>query len=338
MRGNTASGVTWRSSLPFLWLFLLGTGLALLVGDASDAGLVQVAKDLLPVLAFFALWSLMEAQPRLVGVARWSFVGAALLVLASVQVDQSQRAGGILNENYAPHFLAIGVLFALQLRTWPVVKALLVVAFALGVLQTGSFGSILMLLGFLAYWVWSSGNRLPMGPRVLLQAGFVLLVLLAAPSLERQLSQEGLGVGSGFAADRYTRSSGDRWEMYRSGLESAQDNLFGLGPGQYRYVSESGAEAEMHNILMRFALENGVVGFVGIVGLVVTVVRRTQPGGAARTLMVGLVLAGLVRDSWNYRHAWVALAIAVAGDQLRQSHGVRTPQQVEPSLPASSRA
>jgi hypothetical protein len=55
---------------------------------------------------------------------------------------------------------------------------------------------------------------------------------------------------------------------------------------------------------------------IGLVGLWVTIWRRTERGGLAHLLIVGVLVAGLFRETMHYRHLWLLLALGVALDRL----------------------
>ena len=68
-------------------------------------------------------------------------------------------------------------------------------------------------------------------------------------------------------------------------------------------------------------MENGLLGLVAVIAIGTVVWRATPPGGIARGLIVGLSVGSFVRETINFRHLWIGLAIAVALDWQR----TRTP-------------
>jgi hypothetical protein len=65
---------------------------------------------------------------------------------------------------------------------------------------------------------------------------------------------------------------------------------------------------------LAYLVERSVVGLVGLVGFVIVLWRRMPRSGAARVLL-GIVMVGsLVRETLNYRHVWIILAIALVVD------------------------
>lgn len=313
-----SSGATLRRILPFVWLFVLGTLISLFTAGINADIIMTVTKNALPFLAFFALWSVLEERPRLLPIAHWSYIGASFVVVVTVLTDTSYRAGGVLNANYAAHFLGIGILLALALPILLVFRLVLIAPMLLGILQTGSFGGLAMLSGFVAYWLWTRKDLITGNSRFLLRALIVLLIVIVVPIAEARLASDGLGVGSGFEASRYERSSNGRLEMYERGLQSAVQNPWGVGPGQYEDDFSTSATPEMHNDGLSFLLENGLIGFVGIVGIIWNIGRSAPQGGLTRILLTGLILTSLSRQTWNFRHAWVALAIVIVLDQTQR--------------------
>lgn len=312
------SGATWRRVLPFVWLFVLGTLISFFSAGINSQSIMVVTKNALPFLAFFALWSLLEERPRLLPIAHWSYIGASLMVAATVLTDSSYRAGGALNANYAAHFLGIGILLALALPVFPVIRMALAALMFVAILQTGSFGGLALLSGFAIYWLWTRQDLIAGNSRFVVRSLILLVIMITAPMIEGRLASDGLGAGSGFEATRYERSSEGRRDMYERGLQAAFDNPWGVGPGQYRDPAPGAFQSEMHNDPLNFLLENGLIGFIGIVGVIWNIGRSAPQGGLTRILLAGLILSSLSRQTWNFRHAWVALAIVIALDQTRR--------------------
>jgi O-antigen ligase len=275
-------------------------------------------KNALPFMAFFALWSVFEERPSLIPLAHWSYIAASLFVLITVLSDSGYRAGGVLQVNYAAHFLGVGLLLTLYLPIKLPFRVVLAGALFVGILQTGSFGGLALLAGFVAYWLWTRQDLVAGNSRFVIRALIVLAIAVLVPIAEVRLGESGLGVGSGFESDRYERSSDGRREMFERGVQSAIKNPWGVGPGQYRDITDSGGTPEMHNDALNFLLENGLIGLIGIVGIIWKIAGSTSQGGLARIMLTGLILSSFGRQTWNFRHAWVALAIAIALDQAQR--------------------
>jgi O-antigen ligase len=152
-----------------------------------------------------------------------------------------------------------------------------------------------------------------------LLAGFVfvtpilvggLLVLLASDPerssyLQRRLSLQGYDQG--------------RFSNQFAVLQLANQNAFGIGPGQYASPRFTLA---VHNLYLRVLVENGVVGLLSFLVLVASslfyglagVLRRSPYAGmyaACFAVVSGIMVESLVIDTLHWRHFFVFLGIPV---------------------------
>ena len=57
--------------------------------------------------------------------------------------------------------------------------------------------------------------------------------------------------------------------------------------------------------------ERGALGLLGLVALWATLWRFAPRRGVGRAMLLGLVVASLVRETSHYRHLWILLALVV---------------------------
>jgi O-antigen ligase len=119
-----------------------------------------------------------------------------------------------------------------------------------------------------------------------------------------------------------------RFDAQASGFEVAAEHPLGIGPGQFERVSELSA----HSTYARSLAEEGVLGALVVIGLVVLTL-----GFAARNVAVGVDTygigsAGLLAawcgllansffvDTLHWRHLWFVAALIWAGTALRAGY------------------
>jgi O-antigen ligase len=112
-----------------------------------------------------------------------------------------------------------------------------------------------------------------------------------------------------------------RFYTQRLAIRTVQERPFGLGPGQ----AEVDFTVATHSMYLRPLVENGVVGFLTLIGLVIFSVLRSlrlalqtaDPQWRAlftvvAACLVGLLVNGAVIDTIHWRHMWLLLGLAWA--------------------------
>ena len=90
---------------------------------------------------------------------------------------------------------------------------------------------------------------------------------------------------------------------------------------------------EMHNDPISALVELGVLGLVGLVLLFLGLWRLAPSGSWTRALLVGLLISSMTHGIFNYRHAWIALAICLFADRY-PSEGSKGREGGREHLPA----
>jgi len=123
----------------------------------------------------------------------------------------------------------------------------------------------------------------------------------------------------------------DRFGTQAAALYMSLDNPLGIGPGQAEVVLEYAT----HSLYMRVLVENGWMGFVAFMLLVIVSLWRSVTNSLRGTLwsrwMYALVAASLFGilfnsffiDSLHWRHLWVLLALAWGPYEAIVSHHPR---------------
>jgi O-antigen ligase len=260
----------------------------------------------------------------------------ALTAVAEALYLLTENAGGIgeplravgtfRNPNYPGHFLALGLVMV-WLTTWPrSLRLVLSIPIALAIPRTGSFGALVLLYAAVAYALWARINRLdarlrfPM--RLVAVAPFVVLTTLAIGYVE----QPSVDLGSGLSAERLERSSNQRGDLYHEGIRFALEHPLGVGPSgvDNRGFEEQIGVGEFHSDILDGFANGGLIGFVGMAGVIGVLWRLGGPGSSLRLVLVAAMASSLTRQTWNFRHLWMMLAIVAAEAILDQRQRLRT--------------
>ncbi len=189
------------------------------------------------------------------------------------------------------------------------------VAAGAGLVATGSFGAMIQLGSGLGVLGVGALRRVRPATRQLTTLGFVgaTVVLALAVGSGRQLLPEGDGT-TGYNAAHFERSSTGRLELWGAALDQVVETPWGIGPGSSRNLEvlrQGERTTETHSEPLAFLSERGALGLLGLLALWATLWRFAVPGGVARAMIVGLVVASIVRETSHYRHLWVLLALVL---------------------------
>ncbi len=157
----------------------------------------------------------------------------------------------------------------------------------------------------------------------------VLVVLVGAAAIAGAVVVTG---SLGFLEQRAHLQSYDtsRFAAQERGLHVGLEHPFGLGPAQFEVVSPVAS----HSLYVRLLAEQGVLGLLTIVALVVVTLafafvsvlrgRDTYGIGAAALLAAwcGLVANSFFVDTLHWRHLWVVAALIWAG-AMRRARGAQ---------------
>ncbi|MEA2828880.1 MAG: O-Antigen ligase [Actinomycetota bacterium] len=320
------------TAAPWFWLFLISSFLSLFGVGLAPWAIDNLLRDMSAILTCFTFLILLGTSDTSARKAQAAICATGVLVALTVWLfgggDTLRLTGATFsNPNYTGHFLATALLLAVA-GQWPRSRGrrtLLVVLYALAITRTGSFGALLILGGALGYSVWRSVGSLRSYLRTATRLALILLLLTGLGIAAHQVVGEKFDAGAGFSSERLGRSGDTRLAIWHAGLSTVDDHPLGAGPGSAAALSLTSTDAdsighgtELHSDPLGLLVENGILGLVAVIAIAAVLWRAVPPGGITRTLMFGLGVGSFVRETINFRHLWVAIAIAVALDWKRR--------------------
>ncbi|MFT7649796.1 MAG: O-antigen ligase [Candidatus Poriferisodalaceae bacterium] len=291
-------------------LVLVGSVLPLVgIGIPAWAVLALGTELYLLVGAFAVLALLLDPRVSL----HWVGVGVMPALLFSSWVGIFQGHSVLLGWYPKPNLNAhavvvIGYCTWLVLRS-PVLRRITIVAAALGVLGSASFGAMLSAGAAVAVLILFQMR----GVRRLLVIAVVALSLLVLVVPARSLIEDRTtseNASSEITSDRFDRSATGRVDIWRSALRSYPDQPLGLGP--YAWIERGGGDVELHNDYISFLVERGPLGLIGLLLCCLTLFRMTRWDPSVGAFVAMAMVAGLFRETLHYRHLWVGLAMVLA--------------------------
>ena len=330
--------------LVFAWVMVLGYLIALIGVGVTGWAALQSLKNLLPPIVLVSVVALLEGRRALIArVFRfWTFAGVlvALSTIATSSGGAVRSTGTFSNPNYAAHYLCVALLVCMYSNVPRLLKIFAIGLMLVAMVKTGSFMSVLLLGGFLGYQLWKRLDR--WDPRVRVVArlavctGATLIVVGALSSIGGTT----FDYGSGLNAARLDKSYTSRLDIWSQGLRIFSDHPLGIGPSGLTNRSDISFTdrpvSELHNDTLDQLIDGGVLAVIGVWGIILVLWKYAPRGGMARTLLVGLILGSISRQTWNFRHAWLALAVALALDWLTQeTRDQRRLQATSAGAPAS---
>jgi O-antigen ligase len=244
----------------------------------------------------------------------------AIVVIVAIQLvfvgQETLRAKATFpNPNVAGHFMATCLMALLVLPVSRRIRIGGLIAAGVGLVATGSFGAMLQLAVGLGVIAVGAARRVRLATRQLLAIAVIATIGLlgvAAASGVQFLPER--GETTGYNAAHLERTTSGRLELWGAAIGQIMDRPEGIGPGSSRNleVLRAGDDSkETHSEPLAFMSERGALGLLGLVALWATLWRFAPPRGVGRAMILGLVVASLVRETSHYRHLWILLALVV---------------------------
>jgi O-antigen ligase len=321
-QGSPASQGAKRA-LPWVWLIILGSLLGLSGVGMAFWGVSDLIIGLFAILTFFCFWHLVYLH-HLERYAVWGTAAGLAITVVTVVTDGRLRNSGLFSQpNYPGHYAVLAaVILVYACRHWWA-KALAIAGMIIVIQETGSFGSIVMVAVILVVLGWRLVTRYSAILAALLVAVGLIGVFVVGSFVSTGssgLNTQVPNLSGSINSTRFAKSKGSRFELWSDDLRAWSQEPLGLGPAGilHRQVSILfGVPLEVHNDVLSFLVERGVVGAIGFIGFWVALWRVARRRGLARLMLLTILVAGLFRETMHYRHLWLLLALAYVYDSRR---------------------
>lgn len=273
-----------------IWLILLSSVVATLVGLAYTDSIMAIVQEIYLFVWFIALtnvlctfpisvfdrllkvWSLIacvEATTTLLGMFRIgpTMFYASPLYELSLREGPARAIGTFLNANAAAVYLAVSF-FVLLATSWPHwLKSMLAGWLLVGIFGTGSNGALMSTLGALVVLVMvhSMTKRreqiMLWGGIVGLSVGILALLLFIAVlwfPISPELGLESNGRIYAITLGRISGSLAERMDLIDWAWKTYIRNPWGTGPNSFSLL-----RASLHNDYFAFLFERGPIGGIG---------------------------------------------------------------------------
>jgi len=129
---------------------------------------------------------------------------------------------------------------------------------------------------------------------------------------------------------RADRSSEGRFDLWQRGVDAFVDYnvyILGVGPENFRVVDPAGTDNQLHNDILAFSVERGLLGALGLVFFAIVAVSRAAymvvicnryPDRARLSVVVFLaaivaaLIESLTHQVFHFRELWLVLAVQEA--------------------------
>ncbi len=287
-------------------------------------------------LAAFALWlsgfvdsrrrARLAVRAYVAGAVATAAVTTAAVILHFPGSDALLAYGGTRGKGlfgdpnvYGPFLIPAALIVVEELlnprllRAGQAVKIAMFLALALGVLFSYSRAAWIALVASAIVLLIVLAMRRGGGRRAATVLGILIFASIAAAGILTVTDS------LGFLEERAQGQAYDvdRFEAQRTGIDLAERNPVGVGPGQFETVVPISA----HSTYVRTLAEQGILGFFSILGVFLAtlifaarnaVLGRDAFGIGSATLLatwMGLMINSLVIDTLHWRHLWVVAAL-----------------------------
>lgn len=309
----------WRQLCPWLLLIALGTVLSLYTSGVAAWAVLDIAQSVYSVAAFFGMYAVFWSRRHLMpvfGVALAVGIVVTTVALAATLQPEVRPSGTFYHPNYAGHYLVTSAFVCWYALPWRWMRWVVAAVAAVGVFLTASFGALLMCAVLTVHLTWR-----PLRSRPWLvaygTAAVVLGLWLGGPAVVGAMTTD-YAASDTLTSARFERSGDGRLAVWRESLATVPSHPFGVGPDGLHNLGLISVAREPHNLYVAYLAELGALGFVGLVGLGVALWRHAPRGGVTRALLLALAASNLVRETFHYRHMWLALALALVIDQAAE--------------------
>jgi hypothetical protein len=314
-------------------LIIIGSLIGLSTVGMAFWGVSDLAVSLFAFLTFFTFWHLVYLH-GLERYAVWgTVVGLAVTTFTVVSSHRLRSSGLFAQANYPAHYAVLAAILLVYACRHRWAKALAILAMLIIIKDSGSFGSIAMVLAVLAVL----GYRLLTRASAVLAACLVVLfcgglfvvanfVTTGKPGVSTQIPSLS---GTAINQTRLNKSKGERAQLWAQDIQVWLREPFGVGPAgvvHRQLASLQGDPLQVHDDAISFLVERGPIGLIGFAGLWTVLWRCARRKGLARLMILVILLSGVYRQVMHYRHVWLLLALAFVFDSRRSDDDATEPE------------
>jgi hypothetical protein len=306
-----------RRLLPWSWLLAIAAVLSFGEIGLPSWALEQAARDLIAPIAFLALAALCWNRRVIVGnlTVAWAWAAAAVALSTAVGGSSGLRQIGAFfnNPNYTAHYLATSLLVVICAPMRLTTRLAFASLYLVAMVRTGSFGGFAILIGWGVYLALQLSRVLPPLGRLAVNILGVLFLVVLLVAVTQRFETADADFGSGLSSKRFDRSSQARFEYWGEATHIVPEHPLGVGPGGLTFRTDLGLSrtGEAHNDVLGFLLAYGPIGLIAFVGICTVLWRGLPQRVEVRGYAFGLAVSSFTREVFNFRHAWLALAVLI---------------------------
>ena len=310
-----------RAVLPPILLIAIGTTLSLYGAGLQSWALLSMAQSAYAFATFIGLYAVFWQWREHLPLFSLGAAAGILLVTVSLVLTYSpgvRPAGVLYHPNYAGHYLVAMALCVHAAMPWRRLKVAVLGVALCGVFLTASFGALVM-IGVSTSYLLLRYLRTRPGVVAFGLAGLVVVGAVGYAFIRTSLETgQTVGATSTLNSARLQRSGSGRLYIWQQALAAAWHHPLGVGPDGLHNRGIITRFREAHNLYVAFVAERGLIGLLGLLLVGVLLWRHAPAGGMARASLLAFAAANMVRETFHYRHMWLALALVLVADHARR--------------------
>lgn len=331
-----------RAVLPPICLIALGTTLSLYSAGLQPWALLSMVQSAYAFATFVGLYALFWQWREHLPLFSLGAAAGVVVVTASLFLTYTpgvRPAGVLYHPNYAGHYLVAMALCVHAAMPWRRLKVAVLGVALVGVFLTASFGALVM-IGVATSYLLLRYLRTRPGVVAFGLAGLVVVGAVGYAFIRTSLETgQTVGATSTLNSARLARSGSGRLYIWQQALTAAWHHPLGVGPDGLHNRGVITRFREAHNLYVAFVAERGLIGLLGLLLVGFLLWRHAPAGGMGRAALLAFAAANLVRETFHYRHMWLALALVLVADHAHRldelgEHRDRIAGRVRGLLPA----
>lgn len=238
----------------------------------------------------------------------------------------SEKAG---DANKAAFFQLLGYVPLVLARPSKIIAMVLATLLFSSIIATGSMGTTAafiagLLTAIIALSIFD--KNLVLVRKFLTQLAIIVSILIVVSSIVLSQNQSYRNHFESIITGRAEKSSGGRFDLWQRGIDVfIEQNVFiwGVGPENFREVDPSGNDNQLHNDILAFTVERGLIAVAGLILIALIAVSRAvkllqmysrYPEKTGLVVIVflaiiaSILVVSLTHQIFHAREMWVVLA------------------------------